>query len=96
MEILYIVSAWVSILYIIHLKKELNTYKKLYNQHSDIYVPSLREVSNQNHWSIQFAKYVTDQLQSRDNENSKIIVPFMRKKLSNIGLVLLPKEKETE
>lgn len=44
MEILWLVVAWVLLLYLIRLHREISFYKRIFNQHKDIYVPTLPEM----------------------------------------------------
>lgn len=44
MEILWLVVCWVLLLYFIRLHREISFYKKILNQHKDIYVPTLSEI----------------------------------------------------
>lgn len=44
MEILLLVLVWVLLLYFIRLHREISFYKRVVNQHKDIYVPTLPEI----------------------------------------------------
>jgi uncharacterized iron-regulated protein len=93
MEILIIFGVWVAILYFIRLKKEVSEYRKHFSQHDDIYVPSYKELTESNHWSIQLAKNLTSQVKVEQFKNAKLIIPTFRKRINEIATVLIGKRE---
>jgi hypothetical protein len=93
MEILILLIIWASILYIVRLKKDLNIYRKYLSQHDDIYVPSYKEITANNHWTIQLAKYISLQLKDIKFPKEKLIIPIFRKNVTDIVSVQVPKKQ---
>ena len=92
MEILILFFIWIALLYIIRLKKEINGYRKYFSQHDSIYVPSYKEITVNNHWTIQLVKYIASQLREAKITNAKLLIPTFRKHISDIATVGVEKK----
>jgi hypothetical protein len=66
MVILTIFILWIVVLYIIKLNREIYEFKKYYSQHKDIYVPSYKEIIDNNLWYIQFFNFIKAQIRNRN------------------------------
>lgn len=91
MEIVYIGFAWFMMWYIVKIKRELSGYRKYLNQHSDIYVPSYKEITENQYWSSQLINTIGQNYKSRQKQNRKLIFPDLRRRISNISMALVEK-----
>lgn len=62
MELLWLLIIWVMGLYLIRVHLQLRAYRRHLNRHREIYVPSLSEIMQTNHWTIQLARYLSSQV----------------------------------
>ncbi len=91
MEIVYIGFAWFMMWYIVKIKRELSGYRKYLNQHNDIYVPSYKEITENQYWSSQLINTIGQNYKSRQKQNRKLIFPDLRRRISNISMALVEK-----
>ncbi|RJP73184.1 MAG: hypothetical protein C4539_02075 [Ignavibacteriales bacterium] len=91
MEIVYIGYAWFMMWYIVKIKREMSRYRKYLNQHNDIYVPSYKEITENQHWSSQLINTIGQNYKSRQKQNRKLIFPDLRRRISNISVALVEK-----
>lgn len=92
MELLIIFVIWGVVLYIVRLKKELGQYRKYFTKHDDIYVPSYKELKENNGQIVQLIKFVFSQLKAEPLNRRRIIIPGFKKRLNEITMVLIGKK----
>ncbi len=91
MEIVYIGFTWFMMWYIVKIKRELSGYRKYLNQHNDIYVPSYKEIIENQHWSTQLFNAIGQKYKSSTKDNRKLVFPDLRRRISSIGMALVEK-----
>jgi hypothetical protein len=76
-----LLAIWVFGIYFIRIHMELRAFKKEFNQHRDIYVPSYEELMKMNHWSMQLARFIIKEINKAKKSNiSRKMYPSFQNK----------------
>jgi hypothetical protein len=91
MEIVYIGFGWFLMWYVVKMKRELGGYRKYLNQHNDIYVPSYKEIVENQHWSSQLINTIGQKYNRHEKQKRILTFPDFRKRIYSIGMALVEK-----